>query len=66
MEKERNLSEQKYDYLTFRMKWTEENGECKMLILLFMKLAFSSNPRGLLYQANQVSDQAQKGEELAV
>ena len=34
------------DYLKYRLNLTEENGECKMLTLLFMKLAFRSNPTG--------------------
>ena len=34
------------DYLTHKLNWTEENGKDEMLILLFMKLADSSNLRG--------------------
>ena len=33
------------DYLKRRLNWTEENEECKMLILLLMKLACNSNLR---------------------
>ena len=35
------------DYLKHRLKWTEENRKGEMLILLFMKLADSVNPRKL-------------------
>ena len=34
------------DYLKRSLNWTEESGVCKMLTLLFMKLACSFNPRG--------------------
>ena len=33
------------DYLRLRLKWTEEIGNEEMLILLFMKLIDSWNPR---------------------
>ena len=36
----------KQNYLKRSLNWTEENGECEMLIVLFLKLACSSNPRG--------------------
>ena len=49
------------DYLKRRLNWTGKSGEGAVLILLSMKLADSSNPRGLeLYQANQLSDQTQR------
>ena len=45
------------------LNWTEENGKCEVLILLFVKLAYSSSPNRVeLDQANQVTDQT-RGEE---
>ena len=34
------------DYVKRSLTWTEEIGKCKILMLLFMKLTFSSNLRG--------------------
>ena len=46
------------DYLKRRVNWTEENEECKMLILLFMKLACNSNLREWnSIGRNQLTDQ---------
>ena len=42
------------DYLKRSLSWTEENGKREMLMLLFMELACSSNPRGwnFIWQIN--------------
>ena len=52
------------EYLKHRLNLTEENGECKMLTVLFMKLAFRSNPTGWIMQG--VAKKLKNYEEFAV
>ena len=58
----KELLQLRQDNLKRSLNWTEEIGKCKMLMLLFMKLACSSNPRvwNSIRQINKLTDQTRR------